>query len=84
MQSRYDRAVINAAKNSGTTIATARRVVESFVEEVSSLRVGDPMTIRNFGRFEKKRRKGRVFQNPRTGMLDEIPAREVITFRPAK
>ncbi len=40
--------------------------------------------LRNFGVFEVKPRRSRKARNPRTGDTVEVPAKNVVTFKPGK
>lgn len=40
--------------------------------------------LRNFGVFEVKRRAARRARNPRTGTEVEVPAKNIVTFKPGK
>lgn len=48
------------------------------------LEKGNRIEIRGFGVFEVKRRGARTCKNPRTGESVEVPARNVVIFKPSK
>ena len=54
-------------------------IVDTLIED-SSHRI----ELRNFGVFEVKRRKPRKARNPRTGEKVDVPAKNVVTFKPGK
>lgn len=44
----------------------------------------EPVNIADFGKFETKKRAGRTGRNPQTGEPVEIPAKNAVSFKPAK
>lgn len=59
-------------------------VTDSFLWVVTlSLSLGEPVTIRNFGRFQTRLRPPSKLRNPRTGELFAVPARSTVVFSPA-
>lgn len=68
---------------------TARRkdvktIIEAFLDEiVVELQEHNRVEFRDFGIFEVAHRKQRVGSNLRTGERMPVPARNVVTFRPA-
>ncbi len=63
----------------------ARELVHLFFQElVASLAVGEPVKLSGFGNFDLRDKKERPGRNPRTGEKIPVPARRVVTFRPAK
>ncbi|HGY89647.1 MAG TPA: HU family DNA-binding protein [Planctomycetes bacterium] len=62
----------------------ADRVVRLVFETMAeSLKRGHPVVIKSFGRFDVRERKARTFRNPRNGETIEVPARQVVVFRPS-
>jgi DNA-binding protein HU-beta len=60
-------------------------VLRAFLELVLlSLAVGEPVTIRGFGRFDQKLRPSAHLKHPRTGAPIETGERRTISFRPSK
>lgn len=52
-------------------------IIETLLEEKR-------IELRNFGVFEVKTRKERKARNPRTGDPVQVPAKNVVTFKPGK
>lgn len=62
----------------------AEHVFDSFLEVISlSLACEEDVTIRNFGRFEHRKRNAVRRRNPRTGDPVDVPSRNSVGFRPA-
>lgn len=60
-------------------------VLRSFLELVlQNLSVGEPVTIRGFGRFDPKTRPSVNLKHPRTGAVIETGERRTISFRPSR
>lgn len=60
-------------------------VLRAFLELVLlSLAVGEPVTIRGFGRFDQKLRPSANLKHPRTGAPIATGERRTISFRPSK
>lgn len=60
-------------------------VLRAFLDLVLlSLAVGEPVTIRGFGRFDQKLRPSANLRHPRTGAPIETGERRTISFRPSK
>jgi DNA-binding protein HU-beta len=60
-------------------------VLRAFLELVLlSLAVGEPVTIRGFGRFDQKIRPSANLKHPRTGAPIATGERRTISFRPSK
>ncbi|NPB09681.1 MAG: hypothetical protein GXO17_04935 [Thermodesulfobacteria bacterium] len=60
-------------------------VVDLLFERMADvLREGKRIEIRGFGRFMVKEQKGRVFRNPKTAEVRELPPRKRIIFKPGK
>ena len=77
--------VAKVAEQAGTTKAAARRCVDAFVLTLAqALERGERIALPGLGVFNVKERKARKGRNPRTGKVIKIPARKVVTFRPAK
>ncbi len=77
--------VVAMAKATGSTKASAERVLDAFLAAVrDSLRKGRRVTISGFGTFAVTRRAERNAKNPRTGKAMRIPAARVPRFKPSK
>ena len=60
-------------------------VVQKTLDYITeSLASGDDVELRNFGVFEVRRRKPRVARNPKTNAKVQVPAKNVVTFKPGK
>lgn len=66
------------------TYAEAERLVDAFLEVVSlSLACEEDVSIRNFGKFEHRKRRPVQRRNPKTGTPVDIPERNSVGFKPA-
>ncbi len=73
------------AKGAGITKKQADAALKSGVAAIASaLKKGERVAIPGLGIFSVKKRAARKGRNPRTGEVIQIPARKVVTFRPAK
>ena len=69
----------------GGTKVQAEEVVESIIESiVSTLKMGDEVSIAGLGIFSVKDRPARMARNPKTGESVHVAATRVPKFRPAK
>lgn len=65
----------------GLTHEEAKSYVESLLDEISEqLARGEPVQITNFGKFERRKRKGRTMKNPKTGEQHDIDDYYVVHF----
>lgn len=65
-------------------VAVVEQVVDSLVEVMRmSLAVGEEISMRGFGRFERKTLKETMRRTPATGELIRVPERTSIRFTPA-
>ena len=63
----------------------ARKLVDLFFQELEAcLADGEPIRLSGFGNFDLRDKKERPGRNPKTGEDIPIPARRVVTFRPAQ
>jgi integration host factor subunit beta len=67
-----------------TQLKTKEIVQQTFDAIVETLLEQGRIELRNFGVFEVKRRKARKARNPRTSDPVEVPAKNVVTFKPGK
>lgn len=71
----------------GGTKRDTREFLEKAFEVVGmkllDLKVGEKLSITNFGTFKKVVRPARTCRNPQTGGTVEVPEHNVIKFRPA-
>jgi DNA-binding protein HU-beta len=71
------------AESAGTTKVVAERAIDDLFSEITaSLKEGDEVIIRNFGRFYIHTRPARNGRNPKTGESIKIAAKTVIKFSP--
>ena len=55
-----------------------------FKEMIESLRKGDSVEIRSFGRFSIRVYKSRIGRNPKTGEKINVPSKKSIHFKMSK
>ena len=61
------------------------KVVDIFFKEiVQTLKKGDSVEIRSFGRFSIRNYKSRIGRNPKTGEKISVPSRKSIHFKMSK
>jgi nucleoid DNA-binding protein len=71
----------------GLTQLKTKDIVQQAFDAIVDTLIEDPshrIELRNFGVFEVKRRKPRKARNPRTGDKVDVPAKNVVTFKPGK
>lgn len=67
-----------------TQLKTKEIVQQTFDAIVDTLLEVGRIELRNFGVFEVKQRKARKARNPRTNVRVDVPAKNVVTFKPGK
>ena len=73
-----------AEKTALTQVQTSE-VIQLALELIAKAIVTEGrMELRNFGVFEVKHRNPRKARDPRTGKTMDVPARNVIVFRPGR
>lgn len=71
------------AADAGITQASARKALESFLENVSgTLKNGGRVTLTGFGSWSVTERSAREGRNPQTGKRINIQAKNVVKFKP--
>jgi len=71
------------AADAGISKAAAKKSLESFLENVQgALKKGDRVSLVGFGSWSVTRRAAREGRNPQTGKTIQIPAKNVVKFRP--
>ena len=65
-------------------VKTKQVVQMTFDAVIDALQEEGRIELRNFGVFEVKRRAARRARNPRTGTEVEVPAKNIVTFKPGK
>ncbi|NDV19178.1 DNA-binding protein [Pseudodesulfovibrio sp. JC047] len=77
--------VVKIAEKANLTKANAERALNAFLDTVEGTLVKDgKLTLTGFGTFVVEERKARVGRNPRTGAEIQIPATNIVKFRPGK
>jgi nucleoid DNA-binding protein len=72
-------------RHGGLTKGEAAEIVDAIFTTVkTSLSVGRPVRIKNFGTFEITRRPGRLGVNPTNGEKIFIPPHTGLSFKPAR
>src|SRR3954465_14741056 len=71
--------VVSLTKKQAETIVNI--VFDSIVD---SLRSGQKIELRGFGRFRLRSRKSRTGRNPKTGEKVEVPSKKIPYFKPGK
>lgn len=65
--------------------ASAAETVDALFNLITgAAEAGEKVTLRGFGTFAMKTRAARTGRNPATGLPVEIPAKTMLTFKPAK
>lgn len=73
----------NVAENAGITKVSAEKVVDDLFGLITnSLKSGNEVVIRNFGRFYSHTRPARKGRNPKSGAVIDIPSKTVIKLAP--
>jgi integration host factor subunit beta len=73
-----------AEKTALTQVQTAE-VIQLALDAIAEAIVSDGrMELRNFGVFEVKLRQPRKARDPRNGATMDVPARNVVVFRPGR
>jgi len=67
-----------------TQLRTKEIVQLTFDAILDTLLEDKRIELRNFGVFEVKQRKARKARNPKTGERVDVPAKNVVTFKPGK
>ena len=65
-------------------VRTKQVVQMTFDAIIDALQEDGRIELRNFGVFEVKRRAARKARNPRTGTEVDVPAKNIVTFKPGK
>jgi DNA-binding protein HU-beta len=77
--------VNKVAESANLTKAQASTVVNTIFDSISdALKSGDKATLIGFGTFSVSRREARTGRNPQTGASINIPAKNVVKFKPGK
>lgn len=65
-----------------TKVKAEAQIAALFAKVGETLKAGDEVTIRDFGRFFVKVRPARTGRNPKTGESVAVPAKSIIKFAP--
>ncbi|MCA8921630.1 MAG: integration host factor subunit beta [Planctomycetes bacterium] len=77
--------VKSVAELSALTQAQTHEVVQLTLDAIADTVVREGrLELRRFGVFEVKHRKARKARDPRDGKTLDVPARDVLVFRPCK
>jgi DNA-binding protein HU-beta len=72
------------AKAHGTTQDAVRAPIDAMIDAmVDAIDDGQDVFIPGFGTFKPVSRDARQARNPRTGEMVDVPAKRVMTFKPA-
>lgn len=58
--------------------------IEVLKDEISNLKQGENLIIRNFGTYRMVHQQARTGRNPSTGDAVHVPAKNILKFKPAK
>ena len=85
MKEKFTRAeIMTALIGAGIETEHARQMIALvFDTMIAALAAGKVIEIRGLGTIETRERKARTAHNPRTMAAVKVPARKVVTFRPA-
>lgn len=73
------------ADETGLSQLQTREVVERVLKVIVDTVIQEGrVELRNFGVFEVKTRKQRQIRNPNSGEMMEMPAKDVVVFKPGK
>jgi nucleoid DNA-binding protein len=73
------------AEEMGLTQVQAKYLIQRVFEGITETLVNEGrIELRNFEVFEVKQRNARKARNPRTGERVDVPARQVVTFKPGR
>lgn len=71
------------AEDAGISKADAKKALESFLGNVEgTLKKGDRVSLVGFGSWSVSKRSAREGRNPQTGKTINIPAKNVVKFKP--
>lgn len=72
------------ANQSGLPVTTVDRVIAGLIEVVTlTIKTGEDVSVRGFGRFTPRTKSAGIKANPATGERKRIPARQTIVFYPS-
>lgn len=84
MPTKRDLIKVIAEKTALTQVQTGE-VIQLALDAIAEAIVSEGrMELRNFGVFEVKLRQPRKARDPRTGETMDVPARNVVVFRPGR
>jgi nucleoid DNA-binding protein len=69
---------------SAGTQQSKKTVADILAHIIVGIQASDKVTMVGFGTFEHKTRAAKTCRNPQTGVTMAVPAKTVLTFKPAK
>lgn len=73
--------LIHAIADQFTSVSAAERAIDTVIDGIERVvKKGEHVTIRGFGSFQARDRKGLTVRNPRTGEAMTVPPRKALTF----
>lgn len=77
--------VRKVSRKSQMTQAQIEEILDRFLRTMTtSLASGEPVVIKNFGRFEIRQRAAVTRRNPRTGEEIKVPEKKAVLFHAAQ
>ena len=77
--------VSKVAESANLSKAQATAAVNTVFNSIAeSLKGGDKATLVGFGTFSVSKRNARTGRNPQTGATIQIPAKNIVKFKPGK
>lgn len=74
-----------ATKNSSLDVKVVELALEGLLTAISSgVTANEKVDVKDFGTFKLKTRAARKARNPKTGEQIDVPAKNTVTFKPAK
>jgi DNA-binding protein HU-beta len=71
------------AQESGLTKADSKKALDALISSVGAgLKKGESITLVGFGSFSVSKREAKTGRNPQTGKPLQIPAKNVVRFKP--
>lgn len=76
--------IVAVANSTGMKQTEAKNIVETFSNIISStLLAGEEVTLPRIGKLKVSDRPARTGRNPKTGEAIQIPAKQVVKFKPS-
>lgn len=72
------------ADSTGMSKSKVSQVIQAALDHMKvALSAGDDITLAGFGQFKSVQKAARVGRNPKTGESVDIPAKQVVRFKPS-